>query len=198
MLGLTFSTAVAWASASRASEDDIYDDDVYEDGDKNRPVLPFSPTNNTTNAGSILSLIDLIITVGTQFDKDMIGIKFGSWVLKLHLCKKFIHHIQVESLSHPISMLPWLKSLSSIFKQIPRVESQSAVFSNSRWLIMINALIWYKELLKRTNLMDWLWAERNASAWLFANIFHLPRWFSARPSLTLATTWKWKIWDHWN
>ena len=35
MLGLTFSTAVAWASASRASEDDIYDDDVDEDGDKN-------------------------------------------------------------------------------------------------------------------------------------------------------------------
>ena len=108
---------------------------------EHRPVLPLSSTNNTTNAGSILSLINLIITVGTQFDKDMIGIKFGSWVLKLYLCKKFIHHIQVESLSHPISMLPWLKSLSSIFKQIPRVESQSAVFSNSRWLIMINALI---------------------------------------------------------
>ena len=35
MLGLTFSTAIAWASASRASEDDIYDDDVDEDGDKN-------------------------------------------------------------------------------------------------------------------------------------------------------------------
>ena len=121
---------------------------------KNRPVLPFSPTNNTTNAGSILSLIDLIITVGTQFDKGMIGIKFGSWVLKLHLCKKFIHHIQVESLSHPISMLPWLKSLSSIFKQIPRVESQSAVFSNSRWLIMINALIIRSFLKEQTWWID--------------------------------------------
>ena len=108
---------------------------------EHRPVLPFPPTNNTTNAGSILSLIDLIITVGTQFDKDMIGIKFGSWVLKLYLCKKFLHHIQVESLSHPISMLPWLKS-------------QSAVFSNSRWLIMINALIIRSFLKEQTWWID--------------------------------------------